>query len=137
MMSKFFKKLSIGCCTLCFAFISISHAVKFEKTIGRISYILDTSNNTAKINKVFSYYPNDSKLVLPAFVKYDGTLFKVVKVSSKAFKALLVDITEINIPHTITKTESNKKAFTDTLSKLDDFSKATINDYFDLPPQKK
>lgn len=128
MFSKFLMSI---CCA--FSFVGAAHGVKFEKTIGRISYTLDSETKTALVNKVFSYWPEDSKLILPAFVIYDGSLFKIVDVSPDAFKALFMDITETNVPHTINKTESNKKEFQKLEKNLDEVSKATIEDYFKTP----
>lgn len=125
MFSKFLMSV---CCAV--SFVGAAHGVNFKATVGRISYILNTTNNTATINKVYSYWAEDSKIVLPAFVKYDDTLFKVIDVYQDAFKSLALDISEINVPHTINKTESNKKEFTKIQQSLDEISKATIEDYF-------
>ena len=93
--------------------------------------MLDSTTKTASINKVFSYWEGDSKVFLPAFVKFNGALFKVVKLSKGSLKALLVDISEINVPHTILKTAENKKVFAEIFDGLDEISKATIEDFFE------
>ena len=125
MFSKFL--LSV-CCA--FSFVGAAHGVKFKATVGRISYILNSANNTASINKVYAYWPEDLKVSLPAFVKYDDTFFKVIDVSPDAFKTLALDISEINVPHTINKTEANKNEYFKILKNLDEVSKVTIKDYF-------
>lgn len=128
MFSKFLMSI---CCA--FSFIGTANAIKFEKTIGRMSYTLDSTTKTASINKVFSYWEEDSKLFLPAFVKYDDTFFKVTDASEDAFTALFVDIKETNIPHTIKKNEKNKRSFSKLFKNLDEISTATIEDFFKAP----
>lgn len=116
-----------------FSFVGAAHGVKFEKTIGRISYTLDSETKTALINKVYAYWPEDLKVILPAFVKYDGVFFKVVDVAKDAFITIDLGISEINVPRTINKTESNKKEFLKINKSLDEASKRTIEDYFKTP----
>ena len=129
MFSRFSKILLNICCA--FSFVIPTYGTQFEKCIGRISYMLDSTKKTASINKVFSYWEGDSKVFLPAFVKFNGALFKVVKLSKGSLKALLVDISEINVPHTILKTAENKKVFAEIFDGLDEISKATIEDFFE------
>ena len=126
-----FSKFLMGICCA-FSFIGTANAIKFEKTIGRISYTLNSETKTASINKVFSFWEEDSKLFLPAFVEYDDTFFKVTDASEDAFKALFIDITETNIPHTIKKNEKNKRSFSRLLKTSDEVSKKTIEDYFQI-----
>lgn len=127
MFSKFLMSV---CCA--FSFIGTANAVKFEKTIGRISYTLNSETKTALINKVYAYWIEDLKVVLPAFVKYDGEIFKVTDIGEDAFITIGLEINEINIPPTINKTKANKEEFLKINKSLDEVSKKTIEDYFQI-----
>lgn len=126
-----FSKFLMGICCA-FSFIGTANAVKFEKTIGRISYTLNSETKTALINKVYAYWIEDLKVVLPAFVKYDGEVFKVTDIGEDAFITIGLEINEINIPPTINKTKANKEEFLKINKSLDEVSKKTIEDYFQI-----
>lgn len=125
MVSKFL--MSMFCA---FSFVGAAQGVKFEQTIGRISYTLDSETKTALINKVYAYWIEDLKVVLPAFVKYDGEVFKVTDIGEDAFITIGLEINEINVPSTINKTKTNKEEFLKINKSLDESSKKKIEDYF-------
>lgn len=108
-----------------------SQTIKFKTTIGRVSYILDTVTKTASINRVYVYWPEDSKVILPIFVKYVDVFFKVTNINKDAFKNYVsLDISEINVPKTINKTEENKNEYLKIFKGLSENNKAEIIDFF-------
>lgn len=108
-----------------------SQTIKFKTTIGRVSYILDTVTKTASINRVYVYWPEDSKVILPIFVKYVDVFFKVTNINKDAFKNYVsLDISEINVPKTINKTEENKNEYLKIFKGLSEKNKAEIIDFF-------
>ena len=105
--------------------------VKFKTTIGRVSYILNTVNKTATINRVYVFWPEDTNVVLNNFVVYCGVPFKVTDIDKDAFKNYVSrDISEINIPETIKKTEENKNEYLKIFKGLSENNKAEIIDFF-------
>lgn len=109
----------------------LAHTVKFKTTIDRVIYTLDTETKTATINRVYVYWPEESKVRLPMFVKYDDTLFKVTDISNDAFKNYVAeDISEINVPKTIKKTEENKNEYLKIFKCLSEKNKNEIIDFF-------
>lgn len=108
-----------------------SQTIKFKTTIGRVSYILDTVTKTASINRVYVYWPEDTKVILPIFIKYVDVFFKVTDIDNDAFKNYVsLDISEINVPKTIKKTEENKNEYLKIFKGLSEKNKAEIIDFF-------
>lgn len=109
----------------------LAHTVKFKTTIGRVSYILNTVNKTATINRVYVFWPEDTNVVLNNFVVYCGVPFKVTDIDKDAFKNYVSrDISEINVPETIKKTEENKNEYLKIFKGLNEKNKAEIIDFF-------
>ena len=117
-----------------FAFLfatSTSQAIKFKTTIGRISYILNTVNKTATINRVYVFWPEETNVILDNFVVYRVTIFKVTDISKNAFKNYVsLDISKINVPNTINKTKENKDEYSRIFKSLSESNKDEINNYF-------
>ena len=109
----------------------LAHTVKFKTTIGRVSYILDTVTKTASINRVYVYWPEDTNVTLTNFVVYHGIPFKVSDIDKDAFKNYVsLDISEINVPKSINKTEENKNEYLKIFKGLSEKNKSDIIDFF-------
>lgn len=130
MFSKFVSCLISSLIATLF-FAPSSQTIKFKTTIGRVSYILDTVTKTASINRVYVYWPEDTKVILPIFLKYVDVFFKVTDIDNDAFKNYVsLDISEINVPKTINKTKENKNEYLKIFKGLSEKNKAEIIDFF-------
>lgn len=128
-MKKFLCALS---CFLSFNFCS--NAVKFEVFNNGCSFILDDSNNTASLNKVYVGCNEERDLIIPSFLEFFGTFYKVVSLNNETINHFVLNrVNRVILPYSIDKHDETTKnelfKFLDS-EKVDIVDKYAIRDFF-------
>lgn len=124
------------CSLLCFcSFNFCSNAVKFEVFNNDCSFILDDSNNTASLNKVYVGCNDERDLIIPSFLEFFGTFYKVVSLNNETINSFVLKrVNRVVLPYSIDKNDETTKnelfKFLDS-EKIDIVDKYAIKDFFE------
>lgn len=124
------------CSLLCFcSFNFCSNAVKFEVFNNDCSFILDDSNNTASLNKVYVGCNDERDLIIPSFLEFFGTFYKVISLNSETISPFVLErVNRVILPYSIDKNDETTKnelfKFLDS-EKIDIVDKYAIKDFFE------
>ena len=88
--------------------------------IGRSVYVLDENTQTAIFKRWWGGTEDDSKLIIPASVDYEGVTYKVVTIGEDAINQNLV-VENIIISDGVTKIERGASDFSVTRNTLPSF----------------
>jgi len=78
-----------------------------SKKIGNLYYILDATNQTAKVTyKDTNYNSYSGDVVIPETVTYDGVTYTVTRIGDHAFQNC-INMSSVSIPETVTIIENN------------------------------
>ena len=131
---RFMKKFL--CSLLCFCSFNLcSNAVKFEVFNNGCSFILDDSNNTASLNKVYVGCNEERDLIIPSFLEFFGTFYKVVSLNNETINHFVLNrVNRVILPYSIDKNDETTKnelfKFLDS-EKIDIVDKYAIKDFFE------
>lgn len=129
-MKKFLCALS---CFLSFNFCS--NAVKFEVFNNGCSFILDDSNNTASLNKVYVGCNEERDLIIPSFLEFFGAFYRVISLNSGTISPFVLErvnrvILSVSIDKNDEITKNELYKFLDS-EKVDIVDKYAIKDFFE------
>lgn len=124
------------CSLLCFcSFNFCSNAVKFEVFNNDCSFILDDSNNTASLNKVYVGCNDERDLIIPSFLEFFGAFYRVISLNSGTISPFVLErVNRVILPYSIDKNDETTKnelfKFLDS-EKIDIVDKYAIKDFFE------
>lgn len=124
------------CALICFCSLNFNaKCVKFEIFHDKCSFILDDSNNTASLNKVYVGCNEERDLIIPSFLEFFGTFYKVVSLNNETINHFVLKrVNRVILPYSIDKNDETTKnelfKFLDS-EKIDIVDKYAIRDFFD------
>ena len=124
------------CSLLCFcSFNFCSNAVKFEVFNNDCSFILDDSNNTASLNKVYVGCNDERDLIIPSFLEFFGAFYRVISLNSGTISPFVLErVNRVILTYSIDKNDETTKnelfKFLDS-EKIDIVDKYAIKDFFE------
>ena len=99
------------------------------------SFILDDSKNTASLNKVYVGCNDERDLIIPSFLEFFGTFYKVVSLNNETINSFVLKrVNRVILPYSIDKNDETTKnelfKFLDS-EKIDIVDKYAIKDFFE------